>query len=697
MDPKQFRRRLRFMMALLALIMGLFAYTLYSLQIVNGVEYRSQSVRMITRTETVEAARGQILDRYGRVLVSNRTGYQVTLDPSVMGAEAQRNPNLLTLLEICREQGVEWTDAVLPITMTAPFTYTDTLTENGKARLERFLEKMKWTQAAEEGPDALLAAMRAFYQVDPSVSPEEGRALVGVLCEMRIRTLDILRTSYIFASDVDIDFISAVKEHSLAGVTIQPTTVRVYHTPYAAQLVGRVAKMDSDEWEVYQHLGYDMDDTIGKDGVEKAFESYLRGEAGLRAIDTNTSGKVVGERWLTDEDTGEVLAPKPGGNVVLTLDIRFQEAVERFLADGIENLPSEYTEGGAAVVIDVDTGGVLAMASYPTFDRTTVYSDPEIYAQVSANTLNPFYNRATNGRYSPGSTFKMIVGIAALQEGLTSPSEKIRDTGRFQYPEGQKYPYGEYHPACWLYLRSRQTHGLEDMSHAIKDSCNVYFYTLGDRLGIDKIDAYASMFGLGKSTGFELGEYTGQVASPATSAKMGVNWYGGDLLSASIGQGNTLASPLQLANYIATLVNGGSHYSAHLLQAVKSNDFSQVLYRRDGELLDQLDISGENLQAVKNGMYLLTTEGTLAKYFEDLPVKVGAKTGTAQVGQEDTEANAVLVCFAPYDDPEIAVAIVAERGGSGTELGAVAADIISYYFNTEENMDAVQKENTLLH
>ncbi len=693
MDPKQFRRRLHFTGLLLGAMMALFFSVLYSLQVVNGVEYRTQSVHSITRTETVEAARGQILDRYGRVLISNETGYEVTLDPSVMGAEEERNPNLLTLLEICREQGVEWTDQVLPITMEEPFTYTDTLSENGRARYERFLEEMKWTAAAQEGPDALLEAMRSFYKVDPAVPPRDGRALVGVLCELRIRSMDILRTAYLFADDVEINFISAVKEHSLSGVTIRPTATRVYHTSHAAQLLGRVAKMNSEEWEVYKDLGYSMDDTVGKEGVEKAFESYLRGEPGMRSIDTNLNGKVVGERWLTDEETGETLEPKPGGNVTLTLDIRLQEAVEGFLETGIQNLPSEYTQGGAAVVVDVDTGGVLAMASYPTYDISRVYSDAALYKEVSANPLNPFYNRASNGRYSPGSTFKMIVGTAALQEGLTTPTEKIRDTGRFQYPEGEKYPYGEYHPGCWIYLQYGGTHGLEDMAHAIKDSCNVYFYTLGDRLGIDKLGEYAAMFGLGKSTGFELGEYTGQVAGPGTSD----TWYGGDLLSASIGQGDTLASPLQLANYIATLVNGGSHYSAHLLQSVKSSDFSQVLYQRESELLDQLDISPENLSAVKRGMNLLTTEGTLAPYFSGLPFQVGAKTGTAQVGREDTEANAVLVCFAPYEDPEVAVAIVAERGGSGTELGAIAADILSYYFNTEGGMGAVKEENTLLH
>lgn len=365
MEARQFRARLRVITLILVLIIGIFTAVLHNLQIVHGADYREKSVRNITQTETVEAARGQILDRYGRVLVSNKTVYQVTLDTSLMGEESKRNPILLSLLDICREEGVEWTDEVLPISMTEPFTYTDTLTETGQARYEKFLEQMKWTEAAEQGPDILLAKMREFYKVDDSVSPEDGRALVGVLCELRMRSLDIVRTSYVFAQDVDIDFISRVKEEGLVGVTIEPTTVRQYNTTYAAHLLGRVASMGPDDWEYYKNIdGYSMDDTVGKDGVEKAFESYLKGTAGQRAINTNTNGKIVSQYWLTDSETGETLEPEPGGNVSLTIDIRLQEAAERALANGIEGLESEYTEGGAVVVTDM-TGGVLAMAPTP--------------------------------------------------------------------------------------------------------------------------------------------------------------------------------------------------------------------------------------------------------------------------------------------------------------------------------------------
>lgn len=688
MDARQFHSRVRLVIFALGGLLLSFVLVLYNIQVVNGAEYRSQSERKISNTEAVEAARGEILDRYGRVLVSNRTSYQVTLDAGLMGAEERRNPNLLSLIALCRSHSVTWTDT-LPISATEPFTSTlDTLSETAQTRYKTFLDKMKWTDAAAKGPDALIAAMRKFYKVDESVSAEDGRALVGVLCELRMRTLDILRTNYIFASDVDMDFISAVKENGLTGVSIKPVSVRQYDTPYAAHLLGHVGLMTAEEWAEYQEKGYSMNDTVGKDGVELAFENYLRGTPGVRAIDFNTSGKVVNETWLTE--------PNPGNNLSLTIDIRLQETVERSLAERIPALPSEYTQGGSAVVMDVKSGDILAMASWPTFDLSTVYQNSATYNAALENPLKPFYNRAAQGTYSPGSAFKMVVGTAALQEGLTTPGEKILDTGRFQYPAGQKYPYGDYHPACWIYLQHGNTHGREDMAHALKDSCNIYFYTLGDRLGINKIDQYAAMFGLGKSTGFELNEAVGQVAGPDTSAKLETPWYGGDLLSAAIGQGNTLTTPLQLANYVVTLVNGGNHYSAHLLQSVKSGDFSSLIYQQEPELLDTLNISSQNMETVKAGMKLLATEGSVRNYFKDLPVSVGAKTGTAQVGREDTNANAVFVCFAPYENPEIAISIVVERGGSGTELAAIAADIMSYYFNAEQALGAAEGENSLL-
>ena len=675
MEARQFRARLRVITLILVLIIGVFAAVLHNLQIVHGADYREKSVRNITQTETVEAARGQILDRYGRVLVSNKTVYQVTLDTSLMGEESKRNPILLSLLDICREEGVEWTDEVLPISMTEPFTYTDTLTEAGQARYEAFLEQMKWTEAAEQGPDILLAKMREFYKVDNSVSPEDGRALVGVLCELRMRSLDIVRTSYVFAQDVDIDFISRVKEEGLVGVTIEPTTVRQYNTTYAAHLLGRVASMGPDDWEYYKNIdGYSMDDTVGKDGVELAFESYLHGTSGTRLLETDENGAVVSQQWQTE--------PQPGNHVVLTLDSQLQAHTEQLLGDFVSGLSDP--AGAAAVMVDM-SGGVLALASYPTYDLSTYSED---YNDLLTDPAKPLLNRATQGVYPPGSIFKMVTAVGGLSEGLITPSSTTYCSGIYTY-------YPDYQPVCWIRTSTGGSHGSETVSEAIKDSCNIFFYDLGRRLGIDKLVDYATAFGLGQYTGIELPESKGTVAGPETTEKLGGTWYAGQTLSAAIGQDNNMFTPIQLANYVATLVNGGNRYETHLLKEVKSSDYSQVVYEYEPKLASTIDIDPEDLAAVKQGMYDLSQTASMARYFDDLPVSVGCKTGTAEVSGSD--ATATFVCFAPYDDPQVALCLVAEKGSAGGNLAALAASMLEEYFSNEDNLSVTDQENTLLH
>ena len=778
MDPKQFSRRLCAVVVLLALILTGMGSALYDLQINNGEDYYRQSQYKIAETETVEAARGQILDRNGRVLVSNEVVYQVTLDTSRMEessdpqetrtSEQCRNDTLSALLAICREEGVEWTDT-LPISQTQPFTftteqpyYTTSTDEEGNTiqsltQLGKLAVKMGWISdptaqpEEEEEPQEEPAAkepglwdkIKAFFTgSDPTpettpttvkddtpptsltaeellgkmcesfsikgegavdrkeaekagetvptlnigdMDPLEARALAGVMYEVTLRSQEITWNPYIFAEDVDIDFISRVKENSLTGVVIEAATVRQYHTDYAAHILGRVGPIYQEEWDYYKNLDedgdgkadYQMDDTVGKEGVELAFESYLRGTSGERIVERNTSGKVVSEAWQSE--------PEPGDNVVLTIDIDLQKKVEDTLAESLPNLESKEVEGAACVVLDVDSGDVLASASYPTYSLANFSQD---WAENSSNPLNPLVNRALNGLYPPGSTFKMITAIAALETGIITPDTKIRDEGIYTY-------WSNPQPQCWYYRQYHQKHGLIDVSEAIEVSCNYFFYDVGRRVGIDTLVDYATRFGLGQKTGIELPEKVGGVGSPERSEALGQKWYEGNILNVAIGQDNTQVTPIQLANYIATLVNGGTRYSTHLLKEVKSNDFSQILYTYEPEAVATIEIQDENLNAVKAGMLALTTEGSVAKYFQDLPVQVGAKTGSAQVSAQ-TESNAVFVCFAPYDDPEIAMAIAVEHGGSGSELGAMAAEIFSYYFSVQEGREDIPTENTLV-
>ncbi len=701
MEERRFARRLRILLALFALLLSAFFAALYQLQVVHGAEYASRSSKKISRTEKVEAARGEILDRYGRVLVSNRLSYQVRLDPSLMGNDQAKNETLLALLAICRDQGVEWSDS-FPVSRQAPYRYT--LTQVGSATRTRFTKlgaSMKWSDPAaddlladieagtealreelEPSAGALLEQMRTSYKVDPSVSDAEARDLLGVRWELSLRQKDIARVEYIFAQGVEIGFITAVKEQALPGVLIEPTTVREYHTDFAAHLLGRVGSIPDTEWEHYQAQGYAMDDKVGLGGVEAAFEDYLRGTEGTRVVETNAAGKVVGESWLTDQE-GNQQVPQPGGNVVLTLDIRLQETVERALATHIPSIKGAL--GGAAVVIDVNSGEILAAASYPTFRLSTYSAD---FNENRENPLKPFLNRAFQGTYPPGSTFKMVTAVAGLEEGIITPTTKIVDTGRYTY-------YKTYQPVCWIYSQYGSTHGPQNVTQAITNSCNVFFYDVGRRLGITTLGQYARLFGLGEPTGVELPEVPGVVAGPEYTKSQGGVWTDGSTLPAAIGQENNKFTPLQLANYIATLCNGGRHYSAHLLKSVKSHDYASVLYDRHSELIDAVNITPENLQAVLNGMLQLTETGSAARYFRDLDVKVGAKTGSAQVtGMKNS--NAVFVAFAPFDDPQVALAIVVEQGGSGGSLGAIAADILTDYFHAQQTLETPEGENTLI-
>ena len=707
MDGKQFHWRVRGVVGVLLIFILLFAWVLYDLQYVHGADYLAQSRRKIAKTETVEASRGEILDRYGRVLVTNSESYNVSLDTSFM---KDVNATLTKLLDICRTEGVTWTDT-LPISSEAPFVFTfDTASSGAISNLYALAESLKWTDtlpdreeadsiraAAQEGQgvsypsaDAFLDKLRTYYEIDPLLPDSEARALMGVRYELTLRSREITYNAYVFAQDVDMSFIVTVKETDLPGVNIDTTSVREYKTSYAAHLLGRVGLMSPDEWtNTYQALDYPYNASVGKEGVELAFESYLHGTPGKRNIETNDQGKVVSgdDNWVVDQTTGEVLAPDPGDNAILTLDIKLQEAVERALATGIGGLKSEDTQGGAAVVIDVRDGGVLAMASYPTFDLTTYTQN---YNDLLADPLEPLKNRAIREVYPPGSTFKMVTAIGALEEGIIEPDTEILDTGRYRY-------YDDYQPQCWIYRDSRgwRTHEEENVSDAIMDSCNVFFFDAGRRLGISLLEEYTAMFGLGEPTGIELYEATGWMDGPEYTESQGQTWYEGNTLPAAIGQGNSRFTPLQLANYVATLANGGTHYAAHLLKEVKSSDFSQVVERYEPTVLNQLDIDPENLSAVTEGMLRVTTEGSAKAYFADLGVQVAAKTGSAQVSSA-TESNALFVAFAPYEDPEIALAIVVEKGGSGSTLANIAAEILEYYFSAGSGMETVTTENTLL-
>ena len=672
-NPHPAKRRVMILLGVFGAFLLLFGAVLYDAQILHGSEHRARSISSNATSEVVPASRGIITDRNGKVLVSNRLAYTLVFDRSGFTDDASLNDAILRLIRLCQETGTAWNDT-LPIAQTGSFLrYTNDRSES----FTQYLEKNKLTATA--AGRQLIAEMRALYHVDESLSEKDARLVIGVRYELHSRD------SYTFAEDVSSEVLSLITDGRYEGVSIRTASARVYNTTLAAHILGTIGPIWQEEWSSnektgyvgYADKGYSMNDLVGKDGVEKAFEEYLRGTDGRRLITTDEDGKLTGELYTRE--------PQPGGTVALTLDIDLQADVERALAQTITGMIDEDSNerGGAAAVVSVGSGEVLALASYPTYDLSTFNED---YEDLVADERLPMFNRATQGTYAPGSTFKMCTAVAALESGIITPSSIIQDRGIYTY-------YRDPQPMCWVYRQGGSTHGRINVTQAITVSCNYFFYEVGRLTGIRTLDSYASQFGLGQSTGIEIGDSSGVLASPEWADSHNQEWTDGQTITAAIGQSYNLFTPLQLANYIATLVGGGEHYQAHLLKNVKEYDNSRLLYVYDDEPLNTVEMSGSTVEAVTKGMHELTVSGGVAFAFRDCVVSAGAKTGSAQVGTDI--ANGVFVAYAPYDDPEIAVAIVIEKGGSGAALATAAVEIINSWFSHTDDGAAIG-ENTLL-
>ena len=672
-NPHPAKRRVIALLVFFGAFLLLFAAVLYDAQILHGGENRAKSISSNAASETVTASRGIITDRNGKVLVSNRLAYTLVFDRSGFDDDAALNAAILRLVQLCEETGTGWNDT-LPIGRVGNFLrYSNARSET----FDKFIEKNDLTSGASGRQ--LLSELRELYHVDESLSEREARLIVGVRYELHSRD------SYTFAEDVSTEVLSLITDGRYEGVTIRTASARVYNTALAAHILGTIGPIWQEEWSSsedtgyvgYADKGYSMNDLVGKDGVEKAFESYLRGTDGRRLITTDETGKITGELYTRE--------PQPGGTVALTLDIDLQADVEAALAETISGMIDKDSNerGGAAAVVSVGTGEVLALASYPTYDLSTFNED---YDELVNDQRLPMFNRATQGIYAPGSTFKMVTAVAALESGIITPSSIIQDRGIYTY-------YKDPQPMCWIYSQTGSTHGRINVSQAITDSCNYFFYEVGRLTGIRTLDSYASQFGLGQSTGIEIGDSSGVLASPEWAESHDQEWTDGQTITAAIGQSYNLFTPLQLANYVATLVGGGDHYQAHLLKNVKAYDNSRLLYMYDDEPMNTVEISDSTLGAVTRGMHELTVSGSVAYAFENCVVSAGAKTGSAQVGTDI--ANGVFVAYAPYENPEIAVAIVIEKGGSGAALANTAVEIINSWFSRAQDGTAIG-ENTLL-
>ncbi|MCI5811755.1 MAG: hypothetical protein MR018_09360 [Clostridiales bacterium] len=624
-------------------------------------------------TRIIPAARGEILDRYGRKLVANRISYQLTFD-YLLWSKSRQNDVLMALTELCGSYGLTYEDH-LPLTADGTAYQTDRSGEDAMdKRLNQFLQAQKWAETME--PAELFQKLCQRYRIDETLTAETARTIAGIRFDLETGRFSTLEP-FVFLKEIPLELAICIGERAddLPGVRAETTYQREYQTIYAAHTLGHLGLINADEYAELADQGYRSNDRVGRDGAEKAFESDLHGRAGYEKLRLTADGHVV-----------DVLEDRPAGagsNVMLTIDIRLQAAVERALAEQIELMVAEGVEdpekpqdvaGGAAVVIDIATGDVLAEASYPTYDLSRFN---ELFNELNADERTPMLNRAVSGIYSPGSIFKMVTSVAGLELGIITPETVIEDTGVYRF-------YQDYQPSCWLYSASRMTHGDETVVTALRDSCNIFFFDVGRRIGIEQLAEYARAFGFGEYTGIELsGESRGYVASPESKRKLeGRPWVNGDTLAAAIGQSSNLFTPLQMANYIATLANGGTRYETHLLKYVCASDYSSVLSATQSVIAGRVEMSEQTYQTVMEGMSEVTENGTAAGAFKNYRIHVGGKTGSAQVSSGT--ANSVFAAFAPFDEPEIAVVVVVEHGGSGNRIAPIARSIFDAYFALKE-------------
>lgn len=709
------RLRARILLGLFAFIMVLYAMRLFNLQIIS-TDGNTDNTTYYTTVTTVRAARGDILDRNGKVLVGNRASYDLVFNHFVIKSADNRNEYLYTLLKKCEELGVEHQDH-LPVTTTRPFEYTlSDYSTAWQGYYQNYMSDRSWD------PDVtaplLIEKMRELYKIPAEWTEEEARAVIGLRYEFDLRGVTKL-PSYVFISDVDSENLAAILELNTPGLMVESSTVREYHTTYGAHILGYMGAMTDAEWQENQKLGYSMDADVGKSGFEQAFETYLHGIDGQRLDKVTKEGTIVSQQYLEGKE------PVAGNNVETTIDIDLQKVAEDALSKRMKELtdPNINTggegegidaQGAAVVVMKVKTGEILACASYPTFNLATMKED---WDAINSDDLKPLFNRAFGATYAPGSTYKMCTLVAAMEnvygptnpkagQPIYAPGETIYDTGVFSHDD-----FPDFHPTCLFYSSSYGSHGDLTAQDALKVSCNLFFYELGYRMTIEMMDETAKGFGLGEPTGIELTEKVGWRANEASKKASYKNsadaaWNGGDRVLCAIGQSENRFTPLQLAVYTCTLANQGTRYRATFLNRVTSSDYRTLVYSNSPEVVSKMNISDTTYNTYVDGMRRVVTMigGTATTCFggpkdEDntqwpSKITVCAKTGTAQHSSGGSD-HGVFVCFAPMDDPQVAIAIFGEKTAHGSSMAPVAEPILKAYFEMVDASEVYTYENGL--
>lgn len=636
--------RTNFLALFLAVIIAVSSMRLFYLGVVKADKNLTESQGVTMRTATLKAPRGEILDSCGREIAVNREGYNIVFNSAYINKE-KLNDTILVLCNYLKENEVEWTDK-LPLSKTAPYGYTEDLKES-------FLTSIGLAHYATS--DNVFSKLTEDYNLS-SYSKEDARIIMGVRYSMFAMDFSIANP-YIFAEDVPDFIMQKISESRfmLDGISVETVPFREYvDTDLAPHLIGNVGSIYAEEWEELKNKGYSFNDKVGKSGIEAYAEDLLHGTDGEITYYVDAQGNVI-DSVITKE-------PIPGKTVILNLDKAIQDNVQAALSDTIINLNANggHCTGGAAVVMNVKTGAIYASANHPTFDMKTYKED---YQSLLDAPNNPLINRAFQGIYPVGSTIKPLVAIAGIDNSVLNPSEYITCQGKYKY-------FDDYQPSCM------KVHGSIGLTTALAKSCNYYFFETGRRIGAEKLTNYFSSFGLGSPTGVEISDSSGILADVAQGS--------GDTLQIAIGQKNAF-TPLQLAVYTSTLANGGTRYKAKLINSVVSYDLKETYSKNEGEVAEQIKISDTALAAVKKGMLSVTEDGTGSSVFSHYAIKVGGKTGTSQNKGID---HSVFIAFAPFENPEIAIAVVLEHGNSGFAAGSIVkAALDAYFFSGEKSVD----------
>ncbi|HBL41590.1 MAG TPA: hypothetical protein DDY98_08585 [Ruminococcaceae bacterium] len=677
-----FRRRGRVCLGLVFAVLTVFCFTFFKIQVIDGEEYVKAGEQIKVKNVEVEGARGEILDRNGSPLVTNRQGNSIVFDSAFFPSsdeQTERNKIIYSLICLFEQQGVEWNDN-LPIVLNkdgTSFSFvadrekdidylrTDVLELNGYATAQNCMDAFLENYGLEKFPLAI------------------ARKMASVFYGMHMVEFGVANT-YTFADDVPNDMVSKIKENSnfYRGVDVEIVSYREYTDgDLLPHVLGRVGVISAEEYEKSKEekTGYRMNSIIGKDGIESAMEEYLRGTVGEKSIVTDSKGNVT---------TNYTVEPTQGNTVVLTIEKNLQEVAKNALAEGLEALRenSVVNPAGAIIIEDVNNGEILASSSYPGYDITTFAED---YAALSKDSRAPLWNRALKSTYSPGSTMKPCTAIAALEEGVITRDTYFRCTRSHTYLKHQ--------------FQCLQPHKKLTMNvvSAINESCNIFFYNVAERMNIETINEYAGIMGLGSKTGVELPEANGILDSPEYRASIKQEWQPGFTLQNAIGNGGNMFTPVQLVNYCSTIANGGTRYRPHFVKNIKSYDYSETVLDNSSQVVLRTGIKESTLKTVREGMALVGSVGYCSNAFKKLPVKAAAKTGTSQVdrkinGYTVTTNNGFLITYAPADNPQIAICIAAEGAGSGSSLAPIAARVYDYYFNEMNSLDEPQIENELL-